>query len=138
VGDFPFKYLGVPLHYEKLKREDIQPIVDRTIHRIPGWKGRLLSYNGRLTLLKACLASIPIYLMSVIKFLKWAVKIINSHMSKFFWNDQEEKHMYHLSNWRSLCQKKEYRGLGIPDLRELNLCLLASWVQRFYNHEPKI
>jgi hypothetical protein len=76
--------------------------------------------------------------MSVIKFLKWAVKIINSHMSKFFWNDQEEKHKYHLSNWRSLCQKKEYGGLGIPDLRELNLCLLASWVQRFYNHEPKI
>jgi hypothetical protein len=24
--------------------------------------------------------------------------------------------------------KKEFRGLGIPDLRELNMCLLASWV----------
>jgi hypothetical protein len=23
VGSFPFKYLGVPLHYEKLRREDI-------------------------------------------------------------------------------------------------------------------
>jgi hypothetical protein len=59
-------------------------------------------------------------------------------MSKFFWNDQEEKHKYHLSNWKSLCQKKEYEGLGIPDLRELNMCLLASWVQRFYNPEPKL
>jgi hypothetical protein len=37
-----------------------------------------------------------------------------------------------------LCQKKEYGGLGIPDLRELNLCLLASWVQRFYNPKPKL
>jgi hypothetical protein len=133
MGDFLFKYLGVPLYHEKLKMEDIQSVVDKTINRIPGWKGKLLSYGARLTLLKACLASIPIYLMLVIKFLKLAVKIINSHMTKFFWNDQEEKHKYHLSNWKSLYQKKEYGGLGIPDLRELNLCLLASWVQRFYN-----
>jgi hypothetical protein len=29
VGKFSFKYLGVPLHYEKLRREDFQSIVDR-------------------------------------------------------------------------------------------------------------
>jgi hypothetical protein len=124
--------LGVPLHHEKLKKEDIQPVVDKIILRIPGWKGKLLSYSVRLTLLKACLASIPIYLMTVIKFPKWAIKIINSHMSKFFWNDLEDKHKYHLANWKSLCMK-EFGGLGIPDLRELNMCLLASWVQRFYS-----
>jgi hypothetical protein len=84
LGTFPFKYLGVPLHHEKLKKEDIQPVVDKTINRIPGWKGKLLSYSARLTFLKACLASIPIYLMSVIKFSKWAIRIRNSHMSKFF------------------------------------------------------
>jgi hypothetical protein len=84
VGSFPFKYLGVPLHYEKLRREDIQPIVDKILNRIASWKGRLLSYGARLTLLKACLASIPVYLMSIIKFPKWAIKAINSHMAIFF------------------------------------------------------
>jgi hypothetical protein len=34
VGNFPFKYLGVPLYYEKLRREDIQPIVDRIMKKI--------------------------------------------------------------------------------------------------------
>jgi hypothetical protein len=34
-------------------------------------------------LFKACLASIPIYLMFVIKILKWTIDIINSHMSIF-------------------------------------------------------
>jgi hypothetical protein len=138
VGCFPFKYLGVPLHHEKLKREDIQPVVDRIINRIPSWKWKLLSYSARLTLLKLCLASIPIYLMSVIKFPKWAIKIINTHMSKFFLNDLEDKHKYHLANWKSLCMKKEFGGLGIPDLRELNMYLLAFWVQRFYNPELRL
>jgi hypothetical protein len=31
LGSFPFKYLGVPLHHEKLRGEDIQPIVDKII-----------------------------------------------------------------------------------------------------------
>jgi hypothetical protein len=98
IGKFPFTYLGVPLHYEKLRREDIQPVVDKIMKRIAGWKERLLSYGARLTLLKACLASIPIYLMSIIRFSKWAIQAINSQMAKFFWDDKEEKHRYHLSN----------------------------------------
>jgi hypothetical protein len=84
LGSFPFKYLGVPLHHENLNREDIQHVINKIITRIPGWKGRLLSYSARLTLLKTYLASIPIYFMPAIKFLKWAISIINSHMSKFF------------------------------------------------------
>jgi hypothetical protein len=106
IGGFPFKYLGVPLHHDKLRREDIQLIVDTVIRRISGWVARLLSYAARLTLLKGCLASIPIYLMSVIKFPMWAIEAINSQMTNFFWDDQEDKHKYHLSNWKSLTQKK--------------------------------
>lgn len=33
-GEFPFKYLGVPLHFKKLRREDLQPIIDRIIKSI--------------------------------------------------------------------------------------------------------
>jgi hypothetical protein len=69
LGSSPFKYLEVPLYYEKLNRGDIQPVVGQVIDRIPAWQGRLLSYPARLALLKACLASIPIYLLSVIKIL---------------------------------------------------------------------
>jgi hypothetical protein len=28
--------------------------------------------------------------------------------------------------------------LGIPDMRMLNICLLASWVQRYYDDEDKL
>jgi len=130
TGEFPLKYLGVPLHFTKLRREDLQPIIDNIIKRIARWKGRLLSYAGRLTLLKACLASIPIYLMSIIKFPRWAIDMINSHMARFLWNNSEDKHKYHLTNRQLVAQKKELGGLGIPDLRNLNLSLLSSWIFR--------
>jgi hypothetical protein len=102
VGSFPFKYLGAPLHYEKLRREDIQPVMDKVLNRIPGWNGRLLSYGARLVLLRAFLASIPIYLMSLIRFPKWVIGSINSHMANFFWDDTKDKYKYHISNWHSL------------------------------------
>ena len=87
LGTFPFKYMGIPLHYAKLRRKDIQSVIDKIVKRIAGWKGKLLSYGGRLTLLKACLSSIPVYTMYVIKFPKWALQATNSQMPHFFWNN---------------------------------------------------
>ena len=115
-SDFPIKYLGVPLHYTKLRRKDLQPVVDKIIKRIAGWRGRLLSYAGRLTFFKACLASIPIYLLSIIKFPKWAIEVINSQMAHFLWNNSETNHKYHLANWQLVSQRKEMGGLVLDDL----------------------
>jgi hypothetical protein len=76
MRSFPIKYLGTPLHFEKLKREELQPILDKIIKGITGWRGKLLAYSSRLILIKACLASIPVYLMSFIKLPKWAIKLM--------------------------------------------------------------
>jgi hypothetical protein len=40
VGAFPIKYLGIPLHYQKLRREDLQPLIDKIIKRIARWRGK--------------------------------------------------------------------------------------------------
>jgi len=111
IGSFPIKYLGVPLHFTRLRREDIQPVVDKLVKRIAGWKDKLLSSAGKLTLLKSCLASIPTYLLSVIKFPRWAIENLNSQMVNFLWHDGDGKHKYYLSNWHSFAQLKNM-GLG--------------------------
>jgi hypothetical protein len=132
VGSFPFKYLGIPLHFEKLRREDSQPVVDKIIKTVVGWKGKLLSYGARLTLLRAYLASIPIYLLSVIKFPKWAIKAINTQMEKNFWNDHENYHKYHLANWPSLSMRKEQGGYGytrFEGLESVFTCFMGSAMQ---------
>jgi hypothetical protein len=34
--------------------------------------------------------------------------------------------------------KEEFCGLGIPNIRELNLCLLGSWLRRYSLNDNKI
>jgi CRISPR/Cas system endoribonuclease Cas6 (RAMP superfamily) len=51
AGKFPVKYLGLPLHFSKLKREDLQPLVDSLLSRMAGWRGELLSMEARRILI---------------------------------------------------------------------------------------
>jgi hypothetical protein len=138
LGNFPLKYLGVPLHYTKLRKEDIQPIVDKLLKNAAGWRGRLLNHAAKLELVRSVLASIPLYLLSVIKFPKWAITVINSQMAHCLWDNYEDHHRYHLANWGLVSQKKEYGGLGIPNLAEMNMCLLASWVKSYHLDDNKL
>jgi hypothetical protein len=110
-GNLPMKYLGVHLHFDKLKREDLQPILDKLIKRMVGWRGTLLAYSSRLVLIKSCLSSIPIYLLSVLKFPKWAIKLLESQMASCFWNDDSECHRYHLASWQHVTMEKEFGGV---------------------------
>jgi hypothetical protein len=119
LGSFPIKYLGVLLHYDNLSREDIQPLVNKILKKISGWRGKLLSLAARAMLLKTCLASIPVYLLSFIKFPKWAIKILNTHMGNYLWNDLVENHKYHLANWELVSMCKEHGGMGLPSLKIL-------------------
>jgi hypothetical protein len=88
--------------------------------------------------MKTCLASIPVYLMSFFKFPRWTIDLINYHMANCFWDDYEGHKKLHLANWHMICMKKEFGGLGIPQLKDLNLCLLGSWVKRFIKDEGRL
>jgi len=138
VGSFPIKYLGIPLHFDKLRREDVQPLVDKILRKIASWKGKLLSHAARVVLIKTCLASIPVYLLSFIKFPKWAIKTLNTHLANCLWNDSDGHHKYHLVNWDTMSMPKDFGGLGVPNLRDLNICLLGSWIKRYNADEGKL
>jgi hypothetical protein len=47
-------------------------------------------------------------------------------------------HKYHLANWGLIYQKQEFGGMGVPNLREFNLCLLGSWIKRYHLDNNKI
>jgi hypothetical protein len=53
-------------------------------------------------------------------------------------NDDLDCHIYHLAGWQHMNIEKEFDGLGVPNLRELNLCLLGFWVRRYFLDHDKI
>jgi hypothetical protein len=65
IGVFPGRYLGLPLHTRKLRKIEVQPLVEKIGARLPGWKGKILTTAGRETLVKTVLSSIPIYHFTV-------------------------------------------------------------------------
>jgi hypothetical protein len=119
VRNFPIKYIGIPLHYQKFRREDLKPLVDKIIKRIARWRGKLLTRAGRIILIKSSPASMPIYLLSFFKFPKWAIEPINSQMANCFWDDYQGHRKMHLANWHLIFMSQEYGGLGIPNLKDL-------------------
>jgi hypothetical protein len=59
-------------------------------------------------------------------------------MANCFWDDYEGHRKLHLANWHMICMKKEHGGLGVPNLKDFNLCLLGFWVKRYIKYENKI
>lgn len=59
-------------------------------------------------------------------FLKWAIKLINSHVANCLWNDSEDNHKYHLVNWENVSMCNDFGGLGIPRVEYLSSVLLVK------------
>jgi hypothetical protein len=66
VDEMPFTYLGLPLGTTRHVVEDSLPLLNRIEKRLMGMN-RLLSYQGRLTLVNLVLSSLPTYFMCALK-----------------------------------------------------------------------
>ncbi|WVZ96532.1 hypothetical protein U9M48_042161 [Paspalum notatum var. saurae] len=69
-GSYPFRYLGIPMHFHKLRNADWGVIEDRFKHKLSTWKAKHLSYGGGLGITdlrikNKCLLS------------KWLFKLLN-------------------------------------------------------------
>lgn len=131
VGSWPIKYLGVPVSGGRLHVIDWLPLDEKLLKRLDGWKGKSLSSGGRLTLLMSCLSSIPIYCMSMYLLPKTVIKRMDKTRKRFMWQGGSMKKKYHLVKWTKLCLPKQKGGLGVHDLRKMNLSLLSKWWWKF-------
>jgi hypothetical protein len=82
-GQFPCKYLGLPLRIGRIRRENEQVLIDKVARKLPRWKCKLLNKSGRLTLINSVLSRMVIYHMTVFPLSKWAIKKINKIRRSF-------------------------------------------------------
>ena len=106
TGQWPLKYLGVPVCGSRLHIKDWLQLDEKLHKRLGGWKGNSLSFGGRLTLLNACLSSIPIYSMSMYLLPKTIHKRLDKTRKRFFWQGGGVKKKYYLVKWSKVAIPK--------------------------------
>ena len=64
MGSLPFSYLGIPIHHRRLTNKEWKTIEDKFEKKLSCWKGKLMSYGGRLVLINSVLTSLSMFLLS--------------------------------------------------------------------------
>jgi hypothetical protein len=63
AGTFPFRYLGIPIHFRKLKNGEWKLVEDQFEQKLARWLGKLLSYGDRLVLINLVLTSLRMFML---------------------------------------------------------------------------
>ena len=122
----PLNYLGLPLGASHMRKKTWKPIIDKFKMRLAGWKGRFLSFAGRLTLVKAVLSSLPVYFMSLFKLPEGIAKELDKIQATFLWGGSKLKRKIHLVKWSEVTKSRYQGGLEIRKIREFNDCMLSK------------
>ena len=84
LGSLTFSYLGIPIHHRKLANREWKCIEDRFEKKLSCWKGKLMSYGGRLILINSVLTSMPTFLLSFFEVPVGVHKRLDFYRSRFF------------------------------------------------------
>ncbi|KAL0444871.1 UNVERIFIED_CONTAM: LINE-1 retrotransposable element O protein [Sesamum latifolium] len=82
-GHLPLRYLGLPLLASRLSIADCQPILQKIDGRIRGWDGIMLSFAGRVQLIKSVLSALQVYWAMVFILSKHVIKEIEKRLRYF-------------------------------------------------------
>ena len=120
-------YLGLLLGARTRASSVWDPVVKKFERKLFMWKGRCLSLGGRITLIKACLSSLPIYYMSLFKMPKAVSLRLDKIRRDFLWEGQSERRKIHPLKWSDVIKPKSAWGLGLGELETHNWSLPAKW-----------
>ncbi|XP_039071280.1 uncharacterized protein LOC120218411 [Hibiscus syriacus] len=96
----PVRYLGVPLITKKLSDIDCQPLLDKIKLRLYHWSSKMLSYAGRLELIKTVMYSVANYWCRQFILPQSIINRINQLCSRFLWKGND-----HAANGARIIQK---------------------------------
>jgi hypothetical protein len=80
---FPCKYLGIPLSLYKLKKEALQPLIDKVAAGLPTWKAGLLTQASGAILVKAKMSAVPVHTAIARTISPWFIRMIDKRRRAF-------------------------------------------------------
>ncbi|KAL0283634.1 UNVERIFIED_CONTAM: Retrovirus-related Pol polyprotein from type-2 retrotransposable element R2DM [Sesamum radiatum] len=133
-GHLPLRYLGLPLLASRLSVADCHPIIQKIEARIRGWDGILLSFAGRVQLIKSVLSALQVYWAMAFILPKHVIKDIEKRLRNFLWKGSIETG-YAKVAWQQVCRPVDEGGLGIRDIHALNKGLMSRHLWRLIVNE---
>ena len=127
VGVVPFTYLGLPVGANPRLQKTWQPLLQMLANRLGSLGNKYVSLGGRVVLLNSVLNAIHIFYMSVIKMFVSVWKKIIRLQREFLWGGVKRSRSIPWVSWAVVCKPKHEGGLGVRDLHQVNLALLAKW-----------
>lgn len=92
---FSFTYLGCPIYVGRKKICYFDDMITKVVKRLNGWQGKMLTYGGKMVLIKSVLQSMPTYTLTAINPPKTSLNLLERHFARFFWGSNADKANYH-------------------------------------------
>nr|XP_016498800.1 PREDICTED: uncharacterized protein LOC107817478 [Nicotiana tabacum] len=130
-GGFPFTYLGCPIFYTRRRKDYYNDVIKKVKAKLHSWKGKLLSYGGKATLITSVLQNMSTHILSVLDPPDNVLKHLHKTFARFFWSKKEEGKSSHWTKWLNLCLLKDEGGLGFRSLFDVSKALFAKLWWKF-------
>ncbi|KAJ0855327.1 putative RNA-directed DNA polymerase [Helianthus annuus] len=134
----PFKYLGLMVGANMNRVNNWRLVYDIFESRLALWKSALLSFGGRITLIRSVLESLPNYYFSLYKAPAKVIRDLECLMKKFLWGGSSEVRKTHWVAWDTVTRPKNNGGLGICKPKNINKALLSKWAWRFKRNKERL
>ncbi|XP_026428560.1 uncharacterized protein LOC113324453 [Papaver somniferum] len=102
-SEFPDKYLGVVLIQGRVKTSTLWLMAEMMQKKLAAWKGKLLSFQERLVLIKSVMCSIPVYSMGIYKWptsIIWKINKSDEEWALFFHAKYKDKNGQWSTKWQ--------------------------------------
>ncbi|XP_074299449.1 uncharacterized protein LOC141630553 [Silene latifolia] len=136
-GEFPFRYLGIPLFPTRLHQNMFQPLLDKITRKLAHWAKHTLSYAGKVTLTNSVIFVLQNFWGASILLPKGIVKKIHQLYQRFFWGYDNESRRMIFKSWNSFCYPRAEGGIDMKEVLAWNQTQLLKWFWKL-EHQPQI